>query len=207
MFTRRDVLILLIVASAGLLFFAGLGRYCREEQDYSLIEDGLYMGADVERPPPGTGAVLNLCEDPDPYQRRVHVWEPIRDSAPAPDIDWLRRMVDFIDAQRRAGVTTFVHCRNGVSRSGMVVTAYLMFKNNWTRDEALAFVRSKRPIVRPNRAFMERLLEWEQVLKERRRRRAVIGVRGAGPRASCSPPPLAPEIHFFREIPLDPHVA
>jgi len=47
----------------------------------------------------------------------------------------------------------------------MVVTAYLMFKNNWTRDQALAFVRSRRPITRPNPAFMQLLNEWEQVLK------------------------------------------
>jgi protein-tyrosine phosphatase len=39
-------------------------------------------------------------------------------------------MVAAVDANRRAGRTTFVHCRNGVSRSGMVVTAYLMWKND-----------------------------------------------------------------------------
>jgi len=43
----------------------------------------------------------------------------------------------------------------------MVVTAYLMYKNKWTRDEALEFVRSRRPIVHPNRAFMQLLLEWQ----------------------------------------------
>ncbi len=46
----------------------------------------------------------------------------------------------------------------------MVVTAYEMYKNHWTRDEALAFVRSKRPEVRPNPAFMRRLHEWEGFL-------------------------------------------
>jgi len=71
----------------------------------------------------------------------------------------------FIDAQRRDGVTTYVHCLNGVSRSGMVVTAYL-YEKRWTRDQALAFVRSKRPITRPNPAFMELLLKWEAVVHE-----------------------------------------
>ena len=49
-----------------------------------------------------------------------------------------------------------------------VVTAYLMYKNQWTRDEALEFIRSKRPFVRPNPAFMQLLLEWELLLEETR---------------------------------------
>jgi protein-tyrosine phosphatase len=59
----------------------------------------------------------------------------------------------------------FVHCRNGVSRSGMVVVAYLMAREGWSRDEAVAFVRSRRPGLRPNPAFMKLLLEWEQSLE------------------------------------------
>src|SRR6202011_4872495 len=117
-------------------------------------------------PPPGTMAVLNLCEAADPYQAEAHKWEAIRDAEPAPNIDWLRQMVEFVDTKRQAGLTVFVHCRAGVSRSGMVVTAYEMSKNHWTRDQALAFVRTRRPITRPNPAFMQRLLEWEQVVKE-----------------------------------------
>ena len=160
-------LTLLLAASLAVsLLLLAFERTLREPANYSLIEDGLYLGGDVTRPPPGARAVLNLCEKPDPYRTEVMVWEPITDAPPAPDVEWLRRMVGFIDGQRRAGVPTYVHCLNGVSRSGMVVTAYEMFKNRWTRDEALAFVRSKRPEVRPNSAFMDRLAEWEQVLKE-----------------------------------------
>jgi protein-tyrosine phosphatase len=80
-------------------------------------------------------------------------------------LEWLEKMVKWVDAQRTAGLTTYVHCVAGVSRSGMVITAYFMYKNGWTRDEALAFVKSKRPPTRPNPAFMELLLEWEKKLK------------------------------------------
>jgi protein-tyrosine phosphatase len=72
--------------------------------------------------------------------------------------------VDFIDSHRQNGRTVFVHCRNGVSRSGMVVVAYLMWEHGWTRDDALKFAREKRPIVRPNTAFMDQLADWEKVL-------------------------------------------
>jgi protein-tyrosine phosphatase len=47
----------------------------------------------------------------------------------------------------------------------MVVTAYLMAHNGWSRDRALEFVRQKRSIVNPNRAFMQLLLEWEEHLR------------------------------------------
>jgi hypothetical protein len=165
--TRRVVLGVVLAGSvAAWLALLGVEWSYREGENYSLVEPGLYQGGDVAAPPPGTTAVLNLCETPDAYAVEVALWEPINDAAPAPDLDWLRRMVEAIDANRRAGRTTFVHCRNGVSRSGMVVTAYLMWKNGWTRDEALAFVRTKRPETRPNPAFMELLAEWERTLGE-----------------------------------------
>jgi hypothetical protein len=130
---------------------------------FSLIEDGLYVGGAVAEPPPDTQAVLNLCEKADQYQCAEQLWEPIPDREPAPSLEWLRRMVDFIDKQRAAGRTTFVHCRYGQSRSVMVVAAYLMFKKGWKRDQTLDFIRSKRPIAAPNDAFLERLLEWERL--------------------------------------------
>ncbi len=154
-----------------LLLLLGLGTwlglwwwesvYRDDIANYSLIEPRLYMGGDVREPPPGTYAVLNLCESDDLYRCEIHCWEPTHDSAPAPNLDWLRRQVEFIDVHRKNGRTVFVHCRNGVSRSGMVVVACLMWEHAWTRDDALKFVREKRSIVRPNPAFMDRLAEWE----------------------------------------------
>jgi protein-tyrosine phosphatase len=136
----------------------------REPPNYSQIEDGLYIGGYVRKPPRGTQSVLNLCETNDPYQCEVHRWEPITDNEPAPSLDWLRQMVEFVQAEREAGRVVYVHCLAGVSRSGMVVVAYLMSKNKWARDEALAYVRTNRPIARPNPAFMRLLGEWEQVV-------------------------------------------
>jgi hypothetical protein len=166
--TRQRVLIVLLLGCiATWLVLHRLERsYSHKGKNYSLIEEGLYMGGDVDEPPPGTAAVLNLCEREDPYQCEVHVWESIHDGSPAPSIDWLRQQVKFIDRQRQADLTTYIHCRNGVSRSGMVVTAYIMYENHWSRNRALAFVRSKRPIARPNPAFMKRLIDWERVVTE-----------------------------------------
>src|SRR5208282_3414534 len=49
--------------------------------NYSVIEDGLSMGGMLAEPPPGTRAVLNVCESKDPYWAEVHRWQPIRDAA------------------------------------------------------------------------------------------------------------------------------
>jgi hypothetical protein len=155
----------LVMVGLCTLYVSAEVSYTGERPNYSQIRDGLYIGGYVKAPPPGTKAVLNLCRVADPYKVEVHVWEKIKDTTPAPSIDWLKKQVTFIDVQRQAGKTVYVHCRNGVSRSGMVVVAYVMFKEKLPRDKALAQVRSKRPITRPNPAFMVRLAEWERVLQ------------------------------------------
>jgi hypothetical protein len=176
---RRRVLFFFLFTSLGAWLLLLILARLREPGDrvdapsdssrfhFSLIEDGLYLGGAVAEPPPGTQAVLNLCDQADSYQCEVQLWEPIPDKAPAPSLDWLRRMVDFIDQQQTASRTTFVHCRYGQSRSVMVVAAYLMFKHRWTRDQALDFIRAKRPSAGPNDAFLDRLSEWGQLLRGR----------------------------------------
>ncbi len=159
------VLSLAVLGVAILLLFAS--RFDREPPNYSEVEDGLWLGGFVDRPPRGTGAVLNLCESPDPYLVESHRWRAIPDAEPAPSLDWLHEQVEFIKAERAAGRIVYVHCRNGVSRSAFVTIAYLMRREGWTRDETLRFLRTRRSIVRPHPAFAARLLEWEKRINER----------------------------------------
>ena len=56
----------------------------------------------------------------------------------------------------------------GMNRSGAAVTAYLMYEHGWGRDEALAFLRGRRPQVQPNPTLMRLLAEWEEELADRR---------------------------------------
>jgi hypothetical protein len=165
---RRSLFLIAVVACVAvcLLLLWRADTLQAGNRNYSLIEPGLYMGGHVQKPPPGTKAVLNLCELENSYKVEHQDWDSTRDAEPAPDLKWLRKHVEFIDTHLKAGRTTFVHCRNGASRSGFVVVAYLMYKKNWTRDEALKFARTKRDITRPNPAFMDRLKEWEAALKE-----------------------------------------
>jgi Dual specificity phosphatase, catalytic domain len=140
-------------------------RLSREPPNFSRIENGLWMGGRVAEPPPGTQAVLNLCDADDSYHVESYKWDPIRDAAPAPSLDWLAAQVGFIELERAAGRTVYVHCMAGVSRSGMVMAAYFMKREGWSCDRALDFLQDRRPGVRPNPAFMDLLLEWDQRLK------------------------------------------
>ncbi len=164
---RRAVPLVAIVAAAVLVLGVHLavGWLYQEPPNYSRIEEDLYLGGLVPRPPPGATAVLNLCEADDPYRAAAYLWQPIPDTEPAPSLDWLREQVRFVDDQREAGRVVFVHCRNGVSRSSLVVVAHLMARHGWSRDEALAFVRSRREAVRPNPAFLRLLQDWEKFLR------------------------------------------
>jgi hypothetical protein len=155
----------LVVAAALLLALLGLylvERAYDEGPNYTEIEAGLWLGGYGAAPPPGVRAVLNLCETEDGYRAEEHRWQPIADAAPAPSLDWLREQADWIDRQRREGRVVYVHCRNGVSRSAMVLAAYLMRRDALDREAALVRLRERRPIIRPNPAFLELLAEWEQ---------------------------------------------
>lgn len=133
--------------------------------NYSRIEDGLYVGGVCAAPPPGTRAVLNVGELEDPYEAEVHRWSPIPDTPPPPSLAWLRKQVDFVATQRRAGRPVYIHCQAGISRSVMVTTAYLMYRDGIPRDQALDQIRAKRPSAGPNPAFMKLLAEWEKTLR------------------------------------------
>ncbi len=133
---------------------------------WSQIEDGLYLGGFVEKPPPGTRAVLNVSKTKNSYRVEFSRFAPIRDFGPAPGIDWLRQQVKFVDVHRRAGRSVYVHCAVGISRSGMVVVAYLMQRDGLSRDAAMKSVQSKREMVKPNPAFMELLSQWEKEVKK-----------------------------------------
>ncbi|KRY77059.1 Dual specificity protein phosphatase 19 [Trichinella pseudospiralis] len=79
---------------------------------------------------------------------------------------YFNECVDFIDEVRMQNGRVLVHCNAGVSRSPTIVVAYLMKRENYTLENALSFVRAKRPCIRPNNGFMKQLKEFENELKQ-----------------------------------------
>jgi dual specificity phosphatase 12 len=59
--------------------------------------------------------------------------------------------------------TILVHCVSGISRSPTVVAAYLITKRAWGVEEALTFLRARKPDVSPNPGFQEQLRVWQDM--------------------------------------------
>eukprot|EP00299_Pterocystis_sp_00344_P012205 c5824_g1_i1.p1 GENE.c5824_g1_i1~~c5824_g1_i1.p1 ORF type:complete len:530 (+),score=88.92 c5824_g1_i1:26-1591(+) len=75
-------------------------------------------------------------------------------------IDWLDEATGA--AGSKPGSKVLVHCWQGVSRSTALCVMYLMLRWNMDYDTAYQHVRDRRPIARPNLAFMCQLLAWHK---------------------------------------------
>jgi len=63
-------------------------------------------------------------------------------------------IIRLIDSYINEGKQVLVNCYAGVSRSATIIIGYLMYKNKMNVQEALTFVRQKRPIINPNYGFV-----------------------------------------------------
>jgi hypothetical protein len=85
---------------------------------------------------------------------------PIFDNKGEDIMSHLKTAYDFIEEGKHYG-NVLVHCHKGISRSASFVIGYLMRKNEFTFEEALAHVQSCRPIVQPNTSFVAQLLTYQ----------------------------------------------
>ncbi|KAI0064079.1 phosphatases II [Artomyces pyxidatus] len=95
---------------------------------------------------------------------------PIENIPHANLLGHLQKSVDWIDAALQTGGTVLTHCRSGNSRGASVIIAYLIAKKRMSVDEALAYVKSRRPFVQPNIGFLAQLAIFERNLKLQQRR-------------------------------------
>lgn len=63
----------------------------------------------------------------------------------APNMEELVQAVDFIDQQISSGRPVMVHCAAGKGRTGAVLAAYLVKKQNLTAEQAIEKIRGMRP--------------------------------------------------------------
>ena len=78
------------------------------------------------------------------------------------------RVNDFILRNITAGKNVLIHCRAGISRSATLVIAYLMARFDMPLRFAFAYVRARRPQIRPNFGFVAQLQAYDEVLKKNR---------------------------------------
>eukprot|EP01084_Bolivina_argentea_P088670 160071_1 len=75
----------------------------------------------------------------------------------------LDECIAFIDnCIHKQNVAVLVHCVAGVSRSAIIVIAYMMKRRNMKYLEAMQYVKKRRNIINPNYGFCNQLKHWEQ---------------------------------------------
>jgi len=83
---------------------------------------------------------------------------PIRDG----NVDikgYIDRVLQFIDGAISSGKRVFVHCKNGSSRSGAFVVAYIMRTKDMNFEDAWDFVRQRRAVCCPNQYFRAQIID------------------------------------------------
>ncbi|KAK5904909.1 hypothetical protein CesoFtcFv8_006426 [Champsocephalus esox] len=82
-----------------------------------------------------------------------------------PNFNWPHMDVaDKIHSVGRKRGAVLVHCAAGVSRSASLCLAYLMKYHRVSLAEAHAWVKARRPVIRPNGGFWRQLIEYERKL-------------------------------------------
>ena len=75
---------------------------------------------------------------------------PVDDSLSDVDIykmlNYLYKIVRIIDLELSKGKKILVHCYAGIQRSATVVASYLMKKYSLSKEQAISYIRKRRPI-------------------------------------------------------------
>ncbi|VDN04169.1 unnamed protein product [Thelazia callipaeda] len=74
-------------------------------------------------------------------------------------------VADKIKEIKDRGGRTLVHCVAGVSRSATLCVIYLVKHEGMTLRQAYHYVKSARPVIRPNLGFWRQMIDYERKLK------------------------------------------
>ena len=139
--------------------------------DVSKITDNLYLGnmyaayninrlksIGIEK----ILTVMNEFGNTYPKNTFIHKIIEIEDIYDSNIIKYFKECINFIEGKEKV----LVHCAAGISRSSTIVIAYIMWKNKESLNDAINFVKSKRPAIFPNSGFIDQLKIFDKLLKE-----------------------------------------
>ncbi|XP_028001114.2 serine/threonine/tyrosine-interacting-like protein 1 isoform X2 [Eptesicus fuscus] len=88
----------------------------------------------------------------------------IEDSLEAIISPFLRHLCHFIDIHLELGSVILIFSTLGISRSCAAILAYLMHRNEQTLKKSWEYVKKCKNNVRPNRALVAQLSQWETIV-------------------------------------------
>ncbi|PNJ69633.1 dual specificity protein phosphatase 21 [Pongo abelii] len=86
---------------------------------------------------------------------------PVTDARDSRLYDFFDPIADLIHTIDMRQGRTLLHCVAGVSRSASLCLAYLMKYHSMSLLDAHTWIKSRRPIIRPNNGFWEQLINYE----------------------------------------------
>lgn len=123
--------------------------------EFNYITDNIYIGTnqccqthfDEKLAKKGVTADISLEEEriDAPFGVDFYAWIPVKDhTAPSRDkFEFGTHIIEKLVSMKRK---IYVHCKNGHGRAPTLVAAYLIKKGK-TAEEAVAFIKSKRPTI------------------------------------------------------------
>jgi protein-tyrosine phosphatase len=117
---------------------------------------------DAQADPP-VDAILNLSEFHYPCER-VYRNFYFPDGIYIQPLSLIGDCTDFIRGQLRQGHRVLIHCAEGISRSCVIGAAYL-YECGMSLDDAVAHIRSRRPIVSPAPALLQALRDYYKIVE------------------------------------------
>jgi protein-tyrosine phosphatase len=128
--------------------------------DYIFSRLALGNVRDAQADPP-VDAILNISEFHYPTNRIYrNLYFP--DGIYIQPLALIGECTEFIHEQLRHGRCVLVHCAEGISRSCVIGAAYL-YECGMSLDEAIALIRSKRPIVAPAPSLLQAVRDYYRI--------------------------------------------
>ncbi|KAI4559929.1 hypothetical protein MJG53_021170 [Ovis ammon polii x Ovis aries] len=112
-------------------------------------------------------AHVNISMETGPFfvgdaDKLLHI--QIEDSLEANITPFLRHLCHFIDTHLQLNSVILVFSTLGISRSCAAILAFLMHRNGQTLKRSWAYLKKCKTNMRPNRALVAQLSEWEKVV-------------------------------------------
>ncbi|XP_069771286.1 protein phosphatase Slingshot homolog 3-like [Narcine bancroftii] len=148
----------------------------------SQIFDFLYLGSEwnaanfEELVENGIGYILNVTREIDNFfpGRFCYMNVRVYDKETTNLLPHWDHTYRFIAKARAEGSRCLVHCKMGVSRSASTVMAFVMKDRGWSLNQAMDYVRERRPGVKPNAGFVNQLQTYEGIVGASRQRHSAL---------------------------------